>query len=126
MGAAGFYLSRSKWNWTDFGQNRLTVRSGFIHIYEGSAGEIEDKISFRCSASPHNSKIFYLLRGAVCHGSPETKSQVNQEQCNPIEKERKPVPAISNPKQGDRQSGLPHFFVVSRLAASLLLERGWA
>lgn len=33
-------------------------------------------------------------------------------------KERKPVPANDSPRQGECRSGLPHFFVMSRLTAS--------
>ena len=41
-------------------------------------------------------------------------------------KERKLVLANDNPQQGERQGGLPHFFVVGRLSASFASGRWWS
>ena len=41
-------------------------------------------------------------------------------------KERKLVLANDNPQQGERQGGLPHFFVVGRLSASFSSGRWWS
>ena len=76
MELAGFFLSRSKWNRTDFGQSRSTVRSLLSYKIEDTGGAYEDKISFRCSCFALTTpRCFIFLREAVCHGFPINQKQ---------------------------------------------------